>query len=314
MNLARLILLSVVSSSLVSTAFARVERTVEKTFTVRPGGTLSVSTFGGNITVEPGSGNEVKVVARQVFPRAGNDADADKIVADLELVMEQKGDSVNASARYTKERSGMNWGSWPPMSVAFTVTVPSTYSVDLKTSGGNIEVGDLTGSAKVRTSGGNLRFGRFKGPVDGGTSGGDISLTEAVNEVHLKTSGGNIRVDRASGDVRLNTSGGNITIGSVSGSLDASTSGGNIRVTVDGQIAKDISLSTSGGTVEAKVSRDAAFRLDASTSGGGVRTKGLKVTIEKGGDGKDRLVGAVNGGGPTVKLRSSGGSIMVSES
>ncbi|MEO7598356.1 MAG: hypothetical protein ABIV50_05460, partial [Opitutus sp.] len=73
----------------------------------------------------------------------------------------------------------------------------------------------------------------------------------------------------------------------------------------------DCVLDTSGGNVKAKVARTAAFDLDASTSGGDVRADGLTITIEKGGVGRSRLSGKVNGGGPTLKLRSSGGDIVV---
>jgi hypothetical protein len=55
----------------------------------------------------------------------------------------------------------------------------------------------------------------------------------------------------------------------------------------------------------------AGFELDASTSGGDVRAEGLTITIAKGGVGKSRLAGSVNGGGPILKLRSSGGDISV---
>jgi hypothetical protein len=42
-----------------------------------------------------------------------------------------------------------------------------------------------------------------------------------------------------------------------------------------------------------------------------VKASGLTITIEKGGTGKSRLVGSVNGGGPRLKLRSSGGDVSV---
>jgi hypothetical protein len=42
-----------------------------------------------------------------------------------------------------------------------------------------------------------------------------------------------------------------------------------------------------------------------------VDASGLTLTLEKGGSGRSRLVGAVNGGGPLLKLRTSGGDITV---
>ena len=53
---------------------------------------------------------------------------------------------------------------------------------------------------------------------------------------------------------------------------------------------------------------DAAFNLDAETSAGNVRSELPVVAVGKE---HDRLKGPVNGGGKTVWLRSSAGSIHV---
>jgi hypothetical protein len=62
--------------------------------------------------------------------------------------------------------------------------------------------------------------------------------------------------------------------------------------------------------VTATVDKSAAFRLDASTSGGSVDAQGLTMTLE-GRTRRNRLAGDVNGGGPLLKLRSSGGGVAV---
>ena len=41
-------------------AHAKIERVVEKTFTVQPGGNLHVETQGGNVSVEPSNDSVVK--------------------------------------------------------------------------------------------------------------------------------------------------------------------------------------------------------------------------------------------------------------
>lgn len=311
MNSLRICLALAVSLFAVQSAFARFERTVEKTFTVSPGGTLTVSTEGGDVKVRPGKGDQVHVVALQRFGRADNAAEADEVAKDLQLNITQEGNDVKAEARFPRRSSGWMFGNWPLVQVSFTVTVPEQYNVDLTTSGGDIHVGDLTGSTRVKTSGGDLELGRLKGPVHGSTSGGDVTLEEGSDKVQLGTSGGDIEVGHASGDVRLETSGGDISVERVSGALDASTSGGDVKVTIEAPMKNDVSLGTSGGNVTARVSKDAGFRLDANTSGGDVEAEDLTITIEKGGVGKSRLVGEVNGGGPVLKLRSSGGDLNV---
>ena len=290
-------------------AHAKIERTVEKTFAVQPGGELKVETQGGDIRVQTSPDPAVKVVAKQQI-RASSDAEADELLKKLTLTIEQQADGVSASARYEKT-SGFHFGSWPPVQVDFIVTVPVNYHVTLKTSGGDVTVGDLMGRVHARTSGGDVTLGKIAGDIDAGTSGGNVRLTEGSATVKLGTSGGDIRVGRAVGPTDLDTSGGDIDIKSVENTLHASTSGGDVSAGIGGALKGDCRLGTSGGRVRVTVDKGVAFNLDAATSGGDVDATGLTITIEKGGSGRSRLSGKVNGGGPLLKLRSSGGDIIV---
>ena len=291
-------------------AFARIERVVEKTFTVQPGGTLKVETSGGGIAVESGAGDTVKVVAKEVI-RADNDAEADTLLKDLALTIEQQGNDVVAKAKYASTPLDFHFGSWPPVQVSFVVTVPAHYHTDLHTSGGSIKVGDLTGNVLARTSGGGIKIGQIDGTVDARTSGGDVRLDSCTGDTKLSTSGGGIRAERIVGKADLRTSGGGISVKLVENALQAQTSGGGVEAAIAGALKGDCLLSTSGGSVRVAVDKTAAFRLDAATSGGDVHAPGLTIRIENGGLGKSRLVGDVNGGGPLLKLRTSGGGIDV---
>ena len=84
-----------------------------------------------------------------------------------------------------------------------------------------------------------------------------------------------------------------------------------ISARLQGPLLEDAVLSTSGGSVTAWVEEGTGFQLDARTSGGGVKAEGVTIKIESGSLGRSKLVGEVNGGGPTLKLRSSGGNINV---
>jgi hypothetical protein len=292
-------------------AHAKIERTVEKIFTVQPGGQLKVETQGGDIRIETVAGsNVVKVVAKEKI-RANSEAEADLILQKLALTIEQQADGVSATATYEKGSSNFHFGSWPPVQVDFTVIVPANYNVELKTSGGDVTVGDLMGRVLAKTSGGDITLGKISGDIRAGTSGGNVRLAEGLAGVKLGTSGGDIRVGRVVGPTDLETSGGDIDIKSVENTLEAATSGGDVSAGFSGALKGDCKLSTSGGRVRVSVDKSAGFDLDAATSGGGVDAAGLTITIEKGGAGRSRLAGKVNGGGPVLKLRSSGGDIDV---
>jgi hypothetical protein len=291
-------------------ASAKIERVIEKTFAVQPGGTFKAQTQGGDIRVEPGAGDTVKVVARQKI-RANTDAEADDLLKDLTLTIEQQGNDVVAIAKYPDKPFGWLRGSSPPVQVDFIVTVPSHFNTDLHTSGGDITVGNLTGKMLARTSGGDVKYGQIDGTVDANTSGGDVQLASCSGATKLRTSGGDVTAERIVGPADLGTSGGDIVAKHVENTLQAHTSGGDIEAGIAGALKGDCSLGTSGGDVTVTIDKSVACQLDASTSGGGVQAAGLTITLEGGGIGKSRLVGKVNGGGPLLKLRTSGGEIEV---
>lgn len=294
-------------------AQAKIERVVEKTFAVSPGGLLTVKAQGGNIRVEPGTGNQVHVVAKERF-RADTDDAADEIAKQIQLTMEQSGADVTATAKIEGKNRLSSWFGFGSSGVQidFVVTVPTKYRADLHTSGGNIDVGDLVGDVDASTSGGNVSVGKIDAPVSVQTSGGNIKVGEAMRSLKATTSGGEIRIDRVTGDADVSTSGGNIHIGSASGVVHAETSGGDVSAHFVQKVAGDCVLKTSGGNVMVWIDPASAFRLDASTSGGSVTVSGIEMEVQHGGNRKTSYVGIAHGGGPELTLRTSGGDVRVS--
>jgi DUF4097 and DUF4098 domain-containing protein YvlB len=309
MNLPKsLLAASTAVTVLASVASAKIEREVERTFQVQPGVHVNLSTLGGNITVTSTTDAEVKIVAKEHI-RTNSEAEADELLKKLDLTFEQHGDTVSATAEY-QSAMGLHWGN-SPVEVEFEVHVPVSASVDLKTSGGDEIVGDLTGKVYARTSGGDIKLGRIVGDINASTSGGNVAIEEGQTTVKVSTSGGNITAKHLVGPSDLKTSGGDIKVESVENSIDARTSGGDIRANFDGALRGDSKLDTSGGQVKATVGKAMAFHLNADTSGGEVEAGGLTITIDHGGVGKSSLVGSVNGGGPDLRLHTSGGDIDV---
>jgi hypothetical protein len=291
-------------------ARAAIDRVVEKSFAVAPGGALDVATFGGDIRVDPRAGNVVKIVAHEHI-RADSNAEADQLLQKLTLTIAQTSSGVSAQAEYERQSFGFHWGSWPPVQVSFEITVPAQFAVNLNTSGGDILVGDLQGAVRAHTSGGNERFGKIGAEIEASTSGGNITLAAANGKISLSTSGGNIAVGYAGGPAVLRTSGGDIKIGGAANTVSARTSGGNVSAVFTGAFPGDCLLSTSGGRVRATVAAGAHFHLNASTNGGEVRANGLAITVEEGGHRHSHLTGEVGGGGPELRLISSGGDIEI---
>jgi hypothetical protein len=89
---------------------------------------------------------------------------------------------------------------------------------------------------------------------------------------------------------------------SASGPVDASTSGGGVVVSFTGQPDDDSDLSTSGGNVTAEIAEGLRFDIRAR-SGSRVRSEfELDDAVVE----DERLEGKLNGGGPRLRMRSSG--------
>ena len=257
------------------------EKKLDRTFTVSPGGTLTVDADGGEVHVSGSDGNQV-IVHMTIRGSEEN-------LASTEIDALQKTDGVAVTLR-KKKRSWFSWGMWSSEE-KIEVTVPRRYMVNVHTGGGSVELRDTMGVASLRTS------------------GGDISAKNLNGNVEARTSGGSIRIDTIRGDIVANTSGGDVQLLHVDGKIHGDTSGGNVRCSLVGA-NRGILATTSGGDVEVILPRGTTGTVDLSTSGGSINSE-LQVnsSVRK----ETKLVGSINGGGEAIYARTSGGSISLRE-
>ena len=305
---------------------AETEEQISKRFPVQPGGKLVLDVDFGSIEVI--SANDAEEVVVDVLRKVsrGDQAEEEEFLRERPVTISQEGNMVTVHSRHEGKRFPAGRGS-RRTEAKYTITVPSKYHAQLKTSGGGITISDLTGEVTARTSGGSLQFTRIHGDLDGQTSGGSIRISEGEGTQKVKTGGGSIAVTGGSGALegetsggsitvknfrgptRVETSGGNVTIEEVNGKVEGSTSGGSISALFRERLADEVKLETAGGGVTLRVPETSAFDLDAATSGGSVKSDLLVTTAGK--PSRNRMKGPVNGGGKPVMLRTSGGSIQV---
>ena len=298
---------------------------LRKGFNVTDGGTLHLDADFGDVTiVSGGTGVAVEII------REAHGRDGEARLREHTITFAQQGNDVvieTPDRDRDHDRKWFNWFDWSDFEVRWNIRVPKNYNVKVSTSGGSIELDDLGGAVDARTSGGSIKTGRLGGvanlrtsggsiaidgaaaKVDARTSGGSIKVGDTDGPVDVRTSGGSIALARIRGSVVARTSGGGITIEDAIGSVDAATSGGSIRARLSGQINADSKLSTSGGGITVSIASNVAADLDARASGGGVSSD-VPITIQGTMD-DDELRGKINGGGPKLTLRTSGGGIKV---
>lgn len=254
-----------------------------ETFRVSDSGSLDVETSGGHITVEGSSQNSVRV--EMYVRKDGRELTPDDTdLSDWEIDISQSGQSIKAVAK--RETGGWNFfGSNNHPSVSFIVYTPREMNTHLNTSGGHIHASGLVGDQQMRTSGGHLELSDLEGDVEARTSGGHISVSNLQGKLNTRTSGGNINLANISGTVEARTSGGNIEAAFVS--IDSS-----------------IALRTSGGNINIILPRNRGMNLDL---------KGSLVHADlnnfSGKTDRDQIEGEINGGGPSVSVRTSGGIV-----
>ena len=264
----------------------------ERTVPAKPGGTLRIELSTGSIDVETHDLSEVEIDART----SGWASRA------IHFELERDDDELHLTG------SRSSWlPAFGPGRVKVRARIPALFSVDLHTSGGHIDVQEVTGQVEASTSGGDIELNQISGEIEAETSGGSIKAREILGDLAAKTSGGSIHLSEVTGTVEVETSGGSIRIRDVDGSVEAETSGGAISVRFTGAPAGEIQ--TSGGSIEVQFPPGKGVDLEAETSGG-------RVTIDEefnisGRIERSQVEAELDGGGADLSLESSGGNIRV---
>lgn len=257
------------------------ERKLDRTFTVSPGGTLTVDADGGEVRVTGSDGNQVVV---QVVARGPEDD-----LADIKMDASQNASGVVVTVKQPK-RSWLSWSS-KEGEENIEVTVPRRYLVNVKTAGGGIELRDTEGAATLNTA------------------GGGIHAKNVTGNIQAKTSGGSIKAESIRGDVDAETSGGEVALLKVDGKIRGRSMGGGVRCSLVGP-NRGIYMSTSGGGVEIIVPKGTKGTIDLSTMGGGVHSDiTVASTVRK----ETQLEGTINGGGAEIYGHTMGGGVSLRE-
>lgn len=252
---------------------------------------VSVESFAGSITVVPGSGDKVHVVAER---RALDESDLEGITVDVD----RRDDGVHIAARSASGRRGRHW-------VQLTVSVPQGSPSRLRTRGGSVRIDGIGAEVKAQTSGGSIRISGAIGHADAETSGGSIRIDDQDGPVSAKTVGGTIRLAGHLPGVDAATIGGTIRIDGIDGPVVATTKGGSISVT--GRLGGSCSLDTVGGSISAGLEAGSRITVDASGSGGastdieGLEAHGNRISGEVEGGGDGRLVARTVAG--SIRIR-----------
>src|SRR6185295_18064690 len=234
-------------------------------------GRVSVENIAGEITVTGGSGDEVSIEAVKRTRRDRNELSSVRIIVD-----DRAG---RVDVRTDHDRFGRNNDG---VSVDYTITVPGSVALDVKSISGNVKVSNVQGAVRAESVSGNVTTAGTPRLEIAKSVSGDVVLTDAGADADLSAGSvsGNVRANglkvraidagSVSGDVVLN----NVTcerlgIKSVSGNLEYS-----------GTLARGgrYDFNTHSGTARLTISGSTGFVLTANTFSGSIRSE-LPLTI-----------------------------------
>jgi DUF4097 and DUF4098 domain-containing protein YvlB len=224
------------------TADLRSEETSQwhKSYTLDPNGRVEIGNVNGKITVEPGSGNTVDVVA--VKKARGATPEAAKANLERATIVEEASSSlVKIETKVTKsEGIGFNTGN---VNVEYRVKVPAGAEVKFTTVNGGIDLYGLQGRVTAETTNGGVTARDISGALDASTTNGglDIDLTKVAE--------GGVKLECTNGGIELRLP------RDAKASITASISNGGID-------ASGLQLETS---------ENSRRRLEAKLNGGGPR-------------------------------------------
>lgn len=176
-----------------------------------------------------------------------------------------------------------------------------------------IEVNQNAGGLSIRTNhprsegGAGFLDWLFGDHVNAGVSY-EVTVPRASNLSVDNTNGG-IYVTDVNGKVEVDTTNGRIEVTRCSGSVNAGSTNGAIRVELLRVTpGSSMRFETTNGGITLAVPPDIAASVEAGTTNGSVSTD---VPITTSSFGKNSLRGTMNGGGSSIRLRTTNGSIKV---
>jgi len=181
--------------------------------------------------------------------------------------------------------------------------------------GGKVYIGTAKGST-IQTGAGGIEVRKCDGDLRASTDGGNLNFGDVNGSVHADTGGGSVRLASAQGRVEVTTGGGSVELYNVGQGAQVETGAGPILVEfMGGRGFTDSWLHTAAGDVSICVANNLPLTVHATSdmaTGRGIQSEltGLRITSSGQYGPKSMYAeGALNGGGPLLRVRTTMGQI-----
>jgi hypothetical protein len=182
--------------------------------------------------------------------------------------------------------------------------------------GGRVYIGSARAST-IQTGAGSIQVQKCVGDLHVISGGGNLYLGDVDGAVQAETEGGSVRLASASGPVRVTTGGGSVELYKLARGAQVETGAGPIFVEFLGKRGfTDSFLHTAAGDITVCFAGNFPVTVHATSDmavGRGIFSDlpGLSIT-QQGGQFSPKSMsaeGAINGGGPSLRIRTTMGQI-----
>ncbi|KPJ90454.1 MAG: hypothetical protein AMS18_10865 [Gemmatimonas sp. SG8_17] len=244
---------------------------LDRQFDLGSGGTLTVEVPDGDVMVRTSPDSRASV---QVVVSAHDRAWGRQVFERMEFAVRRSGDDLSVTATSPRVQDN-EWRDNRGVGVQVEITLPQSFNLDVATSDGDIDIGDVAGRIELRTSDGDIVLGNVRGPaLTVTTSDGDVSAASiAAERLAIQTHDGDVDVTVDSRSARIATGDGDIHLHlAAGGEVTLRTGDGDITIYADPSLNANVELRGEdvlvgpGFSLEGRVDRRGA---QGQLSGGG---------------------------------------------
>jgi len=278
------LLYSIAAIALATVSAVAQEGSFDRSLSVSGPVNLEVKTDSGGIKVRNGSGSTVRVHA---YLKADHGwfggGDATDRIREIERnpPVEQNGNQIRIG--FVHDRNLLRG-----ISMRFEIETPEDTQVHARADSGGVGVEGV------------------RGPVDAKTDSGGIHVENVKGEVHAAADSGGVHLANISGAIYARADSGGIEASDIGGGIDAQTDSGSVHLSQTQ--AGPIRAKADSGGISIKLAPKAGYDVSIETDSGHISIPEMTVHSSFS---SHHVEGKVRGGGPSVDVRASSGSVSV---
>ena len=257
------------------TAFMRDEdgfvESIEQHYIVDSEGSLTLRAEIGSIQVDSWTNDEMKIHIEKRLNTRREDR-ARSAFDEVDVILARQDNDVHIRVVDKKKSIFLR----NRVSVEMTVRVPESYTLDLSTVDGSIEIENTQGAVTVRAVDGDIEIESTNGHVKASTTDGDIEIADVTGSVTVRAVDGDIEIESTNGHVKASTTDGDIEIRNTRGTVTANAVDGNIDI---GHVTGDVIARATEGDVEI---HDTQGTVTVKTVDGRIETRTTEGDVDAG--------------------------------